>query len=188
MTLWFWSDPHCDHESLVKGSSNHPKPARGQFKDARDMWEQFVEAHNRLVRPSDHSYCLGDFCFNKDNIVPYAKMLHGHLRIIPGNHDVHPMKLYQQAFGKVCAMREFAGMIFTHLPVAPWSAARWRANVHGHCHDSAPLFYSVDNPFQHGFVKRVQYVNISLENIHYRPITLEQIEQWMRNTVATHIS
>lgn len=179
MTLWFYSDPHVDHDSLVKGSEKHPVPARGKFKDARECWEQFVEAHNRLVKPQDHTYCLGDFAFDKRNIVPYAKMLNGHRRIILGNHDVHEMKLYAEAFGKVCAMREFAGMLFTHIPIAPWSM-RWRANVHGHSHESKPLFYTGSNPFAEGFVKSAQYVNISLENIHYRPVSLEQIEQWLK--------
>jgi len=182
MTLWFYSDPHGDHESLVRGSVKHPVPARKGYDSAAQMWEAFVEAHNKVVKPSDHSYCLGDFTMGKELIVPYAKMLNGHRRIILGNHDVHPMKLYQEAFGKVCAMREFAGMMFTHLPIAPWSAGRWRANVHGHCHDAKPLFYTASNPDQYGFVKSVQYINISLENIHYRPISLEQIESWVQSS------
>lgn len=187
MTLWFYSDPHLDHESLVRGSVSHPVPARKGWDTAEQMAEQFVEAHNALVKPSDHSYCLGDFTMGKEAILKWAKRLNGHRRIILGNHDVHAMKLYQEAFGKVCAMREFAGMLFTHIPIAPWSLGRWRANVHGHCHEKKPLFYQTGNPDIMGFSKPVQYVNISLENIHYRPVSLEQIEEWMRRIEPVQI-
>lgn len=181
MTLWFYSDPHLDHESLVRGSASHPVPPRKGFDSADQLAEAFVEAHNKLVKPSDHSYCLGDFTMGKEAIARWAPRLNGHRRIILGNHDIHEMKLYQAVFGKVCALREFAGMVFTHIPIAPWSMNRWRANVHGHCHDKKPLCYTASNPDEQGFVKSAQYINISLENINYRPVSLEQIESWVRS-------
>jgi calcineurin-like phosphoesterase family protein len=179
MTLWFYSDPHFGHVSLVKGSVNHPVPAR-QFSSVEEMGEMLVQRHNALVKPSDHVYCLGDFAMSKTEVARWAPRLHGHKRIILGNHDVHGEKFYGEYFDKVCAMREFADMIFTHIPLAPWSVARWKANVHGHCHEKKDLVYTVPVPGEMGFIRTVKYVNISVENTNYQPVTLEQIVSWVR--------
>lgn len=175
--IWFYSDPHVDHQRLVQGGDGKP-PARPQFKSADELAEYFVQEHNKLVRPQDHSYCLGDFAMGKEGVERWAPRLNGHRRLILGNHDVHELKFYLQFFGKVCAMREFDGMIFTHIPIAPWSATRWRANVHGHCHNARPLFYSAANPDVEGFQEPARYINLSVENTGYRPVSLEQISQW----------
>ena len=178
-TIWFFSDPHYDHVSLVSGSANHPEPARGRFRTADEMGEFMVEQHNALVRPRDHYYCLGDFSMDVKALARWAPRLHGHGRIILGNHDLAKAQLYLQFFKKVMAYREFDGMLFSHIPIAPWSM-RWRANVHGHCHEAKPLFYEVSDPDLVGFGRRVRYINISMERIHYRPVSLEQISKWSR--------
>lgn len=182
MTIWFYSDPHFDHRSLVEGGTErHPVGARPDFKTVEEMNEALVERHNATVRPSDHVYCLGDFVMNKESLVKWASRLHGHKRIILGNHDLEKVELYLAAgFKKVMACRVLDDMLFTHFPIAPWSASRYRANVHGHCHVAKPLFYTAPNPDATGFLRAVRYINLSVEHTDYRPVSLETIAAWSR--------
>jgi len=177
MTLWFSSDLHFDHANLV---TNRPdKPAsRPQFGSVQEMGEFIVNEHNKIVKPNDYWYCLGDVAMAKHS-VEWVKRMNGHRRLVMGNHDVHGHELYLECFEKIMAFREFDGMMFTHAPVAPWSH-RWTVNVHGHCHRARPLFYSAADPTIQGFSKALNYINLSMEHTGYRPVTLEQIKMWAR--------
>lgn len=175
MTIWFWSDPHFDHAKLATGLADSPRP----FTTQAEMAQVLIERHNQFVKPSDHVYCLGDFCMNSKNVEQYAKQLHGHQRLILGNHEGQNIKDYLPWFKKILAFREFDGMMFTHAPIAPWSQ-RWRANVHGHCHKAKPLLYTAVNPDVDGHLKPSAYINISVENTGYRPVSLEEISAWSR--------
>lgn len=174
--LWFIADPHFDHASLVHGS-NHGDPAR-PFLSVAAMNEAIVANFNDRVRPRDHWYLLGDVAMHSD-ACDWLLKLNGHGRLILGNHDREAVTFYLRFVKKVMAYREFDGMLFSHIAVAPWSH-RWTANVHGHSHGTKPLFYDVTNPDLVGFGRRARYINISLENTQYRPVPLEDLSKWSR--------
>lgn len=50
------------------------------------MNEILIENHNRLVKPGDTVYNLGDFCFSKDPR-QIMRRLNGSINLIKGNHD-----------------------------------------------------------------------------------------------------
>jgi calcineurin-like phosphoesterase family protein len=181
MTIWFYSDPHFDHAKLVDGTflTEQGTPARS-FASVTEMNETMVERHNAVVKPSDHVYCLGDFAIKKEAVATWAPRLHGHKRLILGNHDIYEAQFYLKYFEKVMAYRVLDGLAFSHIPLAPWSIRSARANVHGHCHLAKPLFYEVPNPDEKGFVKAVKYIHLSVERINYAPVSLEQLQTWSR--------
>lgn len=182
MTLWFSSDHHFDQASLFEKFVTGDGTKVRDFSNLEEMNERMVEEHNKRVRPQDHWYCLGDFAMEKDSIGKWAPRLNGHKRIILGNHDIYPVEVYLKAgFKKVCAIRMFDLMWFTHMPVAPWSINTMRANVHGHSHRARPLFYTaVDPSAPEGFQTPKRYINISVENTNYRPVSLEELSVWSR--------
>lgn len=181
MTIWFSSDHHFDQASLfekyVMADGSKVRP----FNSLEEMNERMVEEHNKLVKPQDHWYCLGDFTMVRESIPKWGPRLNGHKRILLGNHDIFRVQEYLKAgFEKVAAIRVLDGMWFTHIAVAPWCMGTMRCNVHGHSHRAKPLFYTAINPDATGANVAVKYINISVENTNYRPVSLEQLSQWSR--------
>lgn len=177
--IFLYSDPHFGHAALVD-AHNHGKPPR-PFRDVAHMHECLISRHNEVVKPSDIVWCLGDFTLsgNPDVFRLYARWLHGRMGLVLGNHDQLEGQTYREYFEWVVSFKELDGMMLTHAPVAPWSM-RWRANVHGHCHSARPLVYRASDPDVLGFQRGIPYVNVSVENINYRPVALEEVNRWLR--------
>lgn len=175
-TIWFWSDPHFHHANIIQYSSR-------PFADIQEMEDKLVTLHNSVVKPQDHSYCLGDFSILRakrewPEIIRVGKRLNGHKRIILGNHDHCPTNVYTQAgFEKIRgSWGGIDGLMLSHIPVHPRSVGfRFRANVHGHIHENGPFdpVVSIDKDTQRVTVK--PYINVSMEAIGYTPISLEDI-------------
>lgn len=176
MTLWFWSDPHFSHGKLIDTfKAPDGSPAR-KFKDVEEMDEILIINFNARVRPQDHAYCLGDVTFSVQALRRIMPRLNGHHRLLFGNHDNLDTRLYFQFFDKLMSYRVFDKIIFSHIPLAPWSVShKIRANVHGHCHLAKPLIYQAVDPDTQGRV--VRYVHISAEQVNYTPLSLEEINQ-----------
>ena len=179
MTIWFSSDPHFFHENIITYCSR-------PFHTVSEMNEYMVEQHNLLVKPSDHWYCLGDVTMLRDNQgrgLGILRRMHGHKRLILGNHDHYAMKHYLEHFEKVMAMNVIDGMRFTHIPVHPASMGGVKANVHGHIHNNQPTSFPpvlrIDKKTQEVVV--IPYVNISVEVTEYKPVSLEQVKQLVEN-------
>lgn len=176
--IWFFSDPHFGHASLIFGSANHRDKCR-HFPSVGAMGQLIVDNINAVVRPTDHLYWLGDLTMNGDELEWLKQINCRHQRMLFGNHDNEKLQRYIDAgIKKFHAFREFDSIMFSHMPIAPWSM-RWKANVHGHCHLAKPLFYTEVNPnAPEGFQRPLRYINISCEHTQYRPVPLEEIQRW----------
>jgi calcineurin-like phosphoesterase family protein len=82
MTIWFSSDHHCYHSSIIK-HCNRP------FSSSQEMTEILIQNHNRLVKPTDTVYWLGDFAWNlyEDKLERLVNRFNGKKHFILGNHD-----------------------------------------------------------------------------------------------------
>lgn len=170
--IWISSDFHFGHENIIK-YSNRP------FKDVIEMNEMLVENHNKLVKPQDKYYCLGDVYFGKRG-QGYLKRLNGHKRLIIGNHDEGTDPELLDNFDKITAWRMFPefGLLLTHVPV--YSGAfvesthtegrrpKFSKNVHGHLHTN-----TVKD--QWGKNNDPRYVSACVEMINYTPINIEEL-------------
>lgn len=177
--LWYSSDPHFEHANIIRYASR-------PFADVEEMREALIERHNAVVRPQDHWYCLGDFTMERGNTPGYAlsllKRLNGHKRLILGNHDHYHARLYLEAgFEKVMAMQMVEGIRLTHIPIHPGSMGNAIANAHGHIHQQpapAPVIFDKDG------VRLVKpYINLSVEAIHYTPVSLDQLKAMVTRAV-----
>lgn len=130
-----------------------------------DMW-------NAVVKPNDVVYHLGDVVMNR-RCLPIVSKLHGDKRLILGNHDIFDNSDYLKYFKRLHGSFKLDDMLLTHIPVHVDSIAGWAVcNVHGHIHSQ-----SIPNP---------KYFNVSVEQINYTPIALEDLKLEIKNNAAKY--
>jgi calcineurin-like phosphoesterase family protein len=197
MTIWYISDPHFSHANLVtKFKLADGSPAR-KFANVEEMDAVIIQRWNEVVRPEDHVWCLGDVSFIRPRMDSILPRLLGHKRLILGNHDKFSISAYARHFQKIRGSQVHDGILFTHIPVAPWSFGKFKANVHGHTHASLPLIYGAPSPKLNGLAtthrssldssdtdllaesRECIYINLCVENVSYRPVALETIQAWV---------
>jgi calcineurin-like phosphoesterase family protein len=172
MTIFFISDQHYFHSNILKFVSEDGKSelVRPGFSDVNEMNEIMIERHNAVVNDTDKVYHLGDFGMGIRNLPSVLSRLKGHKRLILGNHDYTERKdfeVYFQFFEKIMESRRMGPILFTHRPtyLGPHES-RIRANVHGHIHEK-----NLPDP---------RYLNISVEQTNYTPISIDEIESILK--------
>ncbi|MEO0095997.1 MAG: phosphoesterase [candidate division WOR-3 bacterium] len=83
--IYFTADTHFYHTNIIKY-------CKRPFKDVDEMNEKMIENWNRVVRPVDQVYIIGDFVFGHagrqcERIVEIIKRLKGNIFLIKGSHD-----------------------------------------------------------------------------------------------------
>lgn len=170
--IWVISDTHFNHFNILKFvDSKTGKRIRPEFNSVSHMNEHMIECWNRVVKPGDKVYHLGDvFMGSKEDFAKLWPRLNGSKRLIVGNHDDIKFLSSGGFFAKVQMWRAFKefGLLLTHVPIhdsglyrgAP-SSGQKVLNVHGHIHQNA----SPPGP----------YKNVSVEAIKYTPINIEDL-------------
>lgn len=154
--------------------------------------EAIIENWNRVVGPSDKVYVLGDVIIGRKQL-PTLGRLNGKKKLYMGNHDVFIKNWnrdYQPYFTEISAYKVFDDLICSHIPLHPESVKeRWKANVHGHLHANrvmmdnpaydrwrrAPRSIAADDPMPVPYVIDPIYLNVSLEQIDYTPICMDEV-------------
>lgn len=171
--IFFASDHHFHHKNILGFKRQDGTPLR-EFTDIDHMNEIIVQRHNSVVRPHDKVYFLGDVCMSTTvEALEILRRMTGEKVLIKGNHDLAKPSRYLEHFKDVRGSHQFDGMILTHIPIHPESLARWGVNVHGHLHQNVvrmPLSQIPDR----------RYFNVSLEQINYTPISLEEVKKQCR--------
>ena len=180
--LFFISDTHFHHTNSWKVFKRADGSPLRPFQSDEEMDELMVQRWNETVSPSAHIYHLGDVTMHRSStqakaFVAFMKRLHGHKRLVLGNHDQFPIKVYLAAgFEKVYATHVIDRVVLSHVPIHPSSVTRFRGNIHGHIHDGEPLkpvlWLKNDDP---GRVQVTPYVNITVEHTDYRPLTWKAV-------------
>lgn len=148
------SDTHFGHKAILNFLGSGGGHVRKGFSNAEEMDEVMVENWNRVVRPHDKVYHLGDVAMDK-KCLPIVGRLNGKKSLVMGNHDIFDAKLYLKWFSNVRAVKVFDRHIFTHMPVLP-TPERFTANVHGHIHERS--------------LADMWYYNVSVERVQYTPM------------------
>jgi calcineurin-like phosphoesterase family protein len=170
--LWFISDTHFSHANIIQ-YSNRP------FSGPGEMDEIMVKLWNERVRPSDHIYHLGDVSMMRPKHIKHIlDRLQGHKRLVRGNHDIYKTKEYIEAgFEEIYGVRVLDNIMFTHIPIHPNSMGQFRANVHGHTHNSQEGRFPPVCRIKENKAEWVPYINISVEVTDYHPIDFEEVRQ-----------
>lgn len=133
------------------------------------MDEALIENWNRVVRPGDIVYHLGDVTMGRyANLSAIMARLNGSKRLIVGNHDDIPWLSNGGWFKKVMMWRVFTEykLLLTHVPLHQDSiheriVVDGGVNVHGHIHQNS----SPDGPYKCVCVEQTNYTPIHIEEI-----------------------
>jgi calcineurin-like phosphoesterase family protein len=164
---FFIADTHFGHANILTFKDNNDKLIR-PFSTIEEHDETMIDNWNRMVRPVDKVYHLGDAVIHRRNLPTLAR-LNGKKRLIRGNHDIFPTKEYLPYFDEILAYRVFNehAFICSHIPIHPDSLSRWQANVHGHLHHNRVLT-SPHHPDK-------RYICVSVEHTNYQPLHLDEV-------------
>ena len=94
--IYVVSDTHFGHRKVIEFEAvNRP------FKTIEDHDRELVERWNATVRKEDTVWHLGDVFFGGREAHGILAALNGVKRLVLGNHDVYPIEVYRQYFGKL---------------------------------------------------------------------------------------
>ncbi len=156
------ADLHLGHANIIRYCS---RPFL--FSDSGEMDHVLIKNWNYTIGPKTRIYCLGDLRYGpvSEPAMQYRKRLRGDIIFIRGNHD-------DPDTGAVLFIEtEYEGKKFLliHDPAdAPPSFDGWV--IHGHHHNNDLRNY----PFMNFTGRRV---NVSAEVIGYKPVSLHEIVQ-----------
>lgn len=175
--IFLTSDTHFGHVGVTKFLAPNGVDKLRPWDTIEEMDEALIENWNKVVRPQDKVYHLGDVVINR-RALPTLARLNGTKILIKGNHDVFRLEEYTPYFKDVRGSGELAGYVLTHIPIHPQSLERWKGNFHGHLHA-----HSVLHTFQEGAILKTRhhprYLCVSVEQTSFTPISLEDaIKKW----------
>jgi calcineurin-like phosphoesterase family protein len=164
------ADLHLGHANIIRYCS---RPFL--FSDSNEMDHVLIKNWNYTVSPKSRIYCLGDLKYGKDAqpAAQYQKRLRGDIVFIRGNHD-------EPETGTISSLEikyEDLKFLLIHDPAdTPLSFDGWV--IHGHHHNNDLRNY----PFMNFTDRRV---NVSAEVIGYKPVSLHEIVQRIRERKAS---
>lgn len=160
--IYVISDTHFGHENSLKWTDSEGNKLR-PFNTVDDLNNTIITNWNNTVTNQDHVYHLGDVVINK-KYLDLVKQLNGHKRLVRGNHDIESTsKFIEVEFKEIYGVRVFPGLkcILSHFPIHIECLREDWINVHGHLHSSN--------------LNDLRYINVSVEQINYTPVCLEDI-------------
>lgn len=170
--VWFISDTHFFHENILKFVDKTGARIRAEFASVDEMNWAMVDRWNAVVKPQDKVWHLGDVAFKTtekaaelDNLLG---KLHGHKRMLVGNHDNLKSQAIMRHFEKVELWKGFKAEGFTcsHIPLRLDSLRDGTVNVHGHTHQNLMV--------------EPGYVNVCVEVRGYTPMHLDELAKEVR--------
>lgn len=159
--IFFISDTHFGHRNILNFNDKEGKSVR-PFSTVEEMDEALIENWNRVVRPQDKIYHLGDVAIPRKGLDCLARC-NGDKILVRGNHDIFKLKDYVKYFRDVRGYVVLENYLASHIPVHPESKGRFKKNIHGHLHTN-----KLDDDF---------YINVSVEQINFAPVSWEEIKQ-----------
>lgn len=138
-TVYFTADLHLYHAGILR-------VGRQDWLNVSNlvhMHDKLVYEWNDTVEPDDIVYVLGDLTFSGvDNTAAILRMLHGKIKLIPGNHDDMRVMRRLEERGLIELMppivtlkHEGERIVLCHYPMESWVNMHYGAwMLHGHCH------------------------------------------------------
>lgn len=168
-TIWVWSDLHLGHDNIIR-YANRP------FQDAEEMNAVLYTNWSRTVGDDDLLLFVGDLAMRKavgEHTWETIRVSRGRAKhLVVGNHDLTGSGVLRvDGFDDICSALTVDAdppLAFTHMPLADVPAGV--VNVHGHTHDEPP--------------RRSRHINVSVEQLDYRPVDLGRIKALARELLA----
>lgn len=186
--IWFISDTHFFHDNILKFTDAQGKLIRGDiFKSTHEMNMAMTDRWNERVKPQDKVYHLGDVAVGVKNPSYFTDLmdrLHGHKRLLLGNHD----HLEQPAYRAFERIELWTGgkfkqynFVASHIPLRPDQMRDGEFNVHGHIHQNLIEDCGWSRDQKDGLLlphrPDPRYINVCVERTDYLPIHLDEIRK-----------
>jgi calcineurin-like phosphoesterase family protein len=162
--IWLTSDTHFFHENIIMYCGR-------PFSGAEEMNEVLTDNWNKVVKPGDIVYHLGDVLMGPggyEGFPSFINRLNGSKRLVVGNHDDIPWLSKGGWFKKVVMWRVFPeyNLLLTHVPIHESSiheriVVNGGVNVHGHVHNNP----SPDGPYRCVCVEQTGYTPVHIEEV-----------------------
>lgn len=149
MKYWFTSDTHFGHANIIE-YCNRP------FKDVDDMENKIVKNWNKVVKPEDVVFHLGDFIF-RGKPSEIKKKLNGKIILIKGNHDSHNDSIIDE----IAIYHGGMDWVLIHDP----ALTTFTNVICGHVHEA----WKVKK------IKDRVMINVGVDVNNYTPVNIEQI-------------
>ncbi len=181
MVIRYIADMHFDHESII-AYDNRP------FNSVEEMNEAMIENWNRVVKPGDLTWILGDFCLgNAERWGSVLKRLNGEKALILGNHDARDaVAAVRDSFAEVSEYREILDegrhVVLCHYPILGFRDHYFGwYHLYGHVHGAFEWNITenakrlVKNLYVRNDVCRMANAGAMLPYMDYTPRTLDEL-------------
>lgn len=187
---WYISDTHFNHANILtfRHGDNGPLIRPG-FSSVEDMNETMIDNWNRVVKPGDKVYHLGDVAFGDvQDFHNIMRRLNGRKTLIMGNHDKFDTLDYAMHFKSICSWKpfkdkkskpkadKFIPFICCHYVLHQdnlYGRDGVVFNVHGHIHEREVMQ-------NRGNVIDPAYINVCVEKRNYTPVHFDELQQIMK--------
>ena len=181
MTTWFTADTHFGHANIIRYS-------RRPFDSVQAMDAALTANWNRVVRPSDAIYHLGDFTLaGPETAAGYFGRLNGRIAVVPGGHDRRWLKQmeYHSKSGApveilpplvtlklpVPGLDQAQLVVLCHYAMRVWDRSHYGSwHLFGHSHGNLP-------PWKNS-------LDVGVDCWDYQPVSIEMVNTAMRSSPA----
>lgn len=185
--IWFSSDLHLNHSKIIE-YCNRP------FSNVEEMNETLINNWNRVVKPEDIVFCLGDVALGGSSawntLIPKLK---GKIHLVLGNHDIRNWRnsysnLFESVSEQLTVEIDKKTFILTHFPLlcyhGTWGTEMNVINLIGHVHTLKANNSGKD-------FERLQYLfptqyDVGVDFNDYRPISYNQVMEKIKYQIEHH--
>ena len=169
--IWFCSDLHLGHSNMYKFTNYDGTKCR-PWDNYEEAEEYMLQEFNKVLKPQDTLYCLGDVANRTDRASYFFNSLVPCRRILlMGNHDNKiGFKFLSKYFNEIRGAYNLENYIMTHIPVSSGSKGRFKRNLHGHTHNN---IITMDN---NGKIPDPWYRNVCVERTGFKLINFSEIK------------
>lgn len=178
--IYFTSDTHFDHKNII-GYSGRPFRFPGGLPDINGMNRKFAQNWNRVVKPEDVVYHLGDFSMHKEvaKIRRIRCRLKGKIILIRGNHDRSIEQMRAAGFDEVYDRLEIELMgLKIYLSHVPISIPDPHPRKYAACFTQPPpdfYHYWLCGHVHEQWKRKGNVINVGVDQWGYTPRTLAEI-------------
>jgi calcineurin-like phosphoesterase family protein len=173
--VYFTADQHYGHSNIIQF-------CKRPFSSVDEMNETLIENHNRIVKPGDLVYFLGDLFWRsltQEQALSIAARLNGQKYYINGNHeermshkDMKKFFIWQKDLADIHPTG-YPHITLCHYAMRVWNGSHRGAwSLYGHSHGELEHVESGLKSF-----------DVGVDCWDYKPVSLEEVAQKMNSKV-----